>query len=132
PEGRRLLRKKVWKGLLSDPLLVQVMDFYQKLLSKKKKIPYPQKFFASLPTELQQGFGEIYLNAGRIDLEPDKLAKEAQKTVEFLRELVLRQRLEELSGQIAKREQAGSKKSFSKLEKEFVLLSQKLADLSVA
>jgi len=100
-----------------------------KIAREIKKYPGSEKinlseFGKSLPPELKDGFATLVMQ------DFSDSSREVEMVKKELKELVLKEKLTELSRKIALLEEKGDKKELTKLQKEFILLSRNLSEIT--
>lgn len=98
------------------------------LLSARRRL-VPKKFVTLLPAEIQPTFQSAYLYGQNLTLSPAERRQAIQKVLAQLVGDQLRQRLTQISPQIAKYESLGDETNLQKLEKEYNEILAKISRL---
>jgi len=126
-EELKILQKRELRNLLATPAFLRILETLDNFTEEKKKFG-PKGFAKELPEELKEIFSNLYLfDLGDLLRDEEKKDREIEKTKRDLADLVLREKLAELSRLIKGLEEEGKEEELGKLQEEFRRLSQKLA-----
>lgn len=123
------LKDRSWQKWLIISKFKRIVKIVRKILKKKKKTTV-KEIFSSLPEELKSGFEEIYLVSEK-GAPVNDIEKEIKKALARLEIVELRRQLSLLVEKIARLEKERKTKELVRWEKEFVRLSQQLAELEL-
>lgn len=110
-----LVKPEEWSETVIKKILEQLQQWFKK--DKKWEI---NKFVKSLAEELVAQVDAAYLlDLGRLTEDRDRLEREVEKTLTDIKRLNIKQKLEQLSGEISQAEKEKDKVKLNKLQGEF-------------
>ena len=118
-----LLEKKD-EDLFIDPLILKIYKKLQQYLSENKIFEIAT-FSDSLPEELSSGFSDLMISSSADEILD--ASREAATVERELRELILKEKIIELTKKISDEESEGKDKKLVSLQEEFQRLSEKLS-----
>ena len=124
----RWVKDKSWQSRIVTPRFRRLVRISSNWLKNQKK-PKIQNLFANLPEELKPTLEEVYLFSERVNII--NLDREIRKVVSQLEIIELRNKLSFLEEKIGQLEKRGKTRVLTRYEKEFVRLSQRLAELEL-
>ena len=110
--------------LVKSPLYQRILEEYKKYASKNK-VFNPTDFSEKLPPELFDGFATLVLKEEKSDVS----AKELDLVLKELKILNIRQKLNDLSSEIKRLEEAGEKEKLLKAQNKFNALAATLSEI---
>jgi len=110
-----LVKPEEWSETVIKKILEQLRQWFKK--DKEWEI---NKFIKGLAAELVAQVDEAYLlDLGRLTEDKDRLEREIDKTLADIKRLNIKQKLEQLSGEISQAEKEKDKVKLTKLQQEF-------------